>query len=267
MNYKPSNRLLEMSTPCPPIIPSKPDSMIGITLGNSAVSSVPIYGAQGSGCNQLPTDYRSITSISSTISADQRDSTGQLIGDAIKGVISKLSICQTISQNSAEVQACTAKDSIFINGVSGEYNYYYTLYSYAITTLINALPATYSPPSPWTSQEDVIAAYQTAAVNLNRILNDITLIIQTIAQTRQTMNIPQITQQIGVLNQTLSSNSAALVNQYAILSKNNQNNMLLMKEMEQYSRQKAKYNDNLLMLYSFLNITALGLLFYIYRAS
>jgi len=104
-------------------------------------------------------------------------------------------------------------------------------------------------------------------MNLNRILNDITLLIASIAQSRQQTNIPQITQQIGSLNQTLSSNSAALINQYAILSQSNQNNMLLMKEMEQYSRQKAKYNDNLLMLYSFLNITALGLLFYIYRAS
>lgn len=258
-----------MSTSCPPVIPSKPDSLIGVTLGNSVASAIPVYGTQGSGCNQLPANYSTITGITTTISANQRDSTGQLTNEAITSIISKLLICQpsSIGSDSASIQACTAKDATFISGVSGEYSYYYTLYSYAITTLINALPTTYSPPSPWANQQDVITAYQTAAMNLNRILNDITLLIAAIAQSRQQTNIPQITQQIGSLNQTLSSNSAALINQYAILSQSNQNNMLLMKEMEQYSRQKAKYNDNLLMLYSFLNITALGLLFYIYRAS
>jgi hypothetical protein len=40
----------------------------------------------------------------------------------------------------------------------------------------------------------------------------------------------------------------------------------LYKEMERYSRQKANYTNNLLSLYSFLNLTALGMLFYIYRS-
>jgi len=43
-------------------------------------------------------------------------------------------------------------------------------------------------------------------------------------------------------------------------------NETLYKEMEKYSRQKAAYTNNLLGLYSFLNITALGLLIYIYKA-
>jgi hypothetical protein len=44
------------------------------------------------------------------------------------------------------------------------------------------------------------------------------------------------------------------------------NHMVLQKEMEAYSRQKAQYHNNMLALYSFLNITALGLLFYVYRS-
>jgi len=57
-----------------------------------------------------------------------------------------------------------------------------------------------------------------------------------------------------------------LMAQRELLSSKNQSQMLLMKEMEAYSRHKSKYNNNLLMLYGFLNITALGLLFYVYRS-
>jgi hypothetical protein len=37
--------------------------------------------------------------------------------------------------------------------------------------------------------------------------------------------------------------------------------------MVKYSEEKARYTDNLLKLYSFLNVVALGLLVYVYRAS
>ena len=39
------------------------------------------------------------------------------------------------------------------------------------------------------------------------------------------------------------------------------------KQMVKYTEEKAKYTDNLLSLYSFLNIVALGLLVYVYKAA
>ena len=39
------------------------------------------------------------------------------------------------------------------------------------------------------------------------------------------------------------------------------------KQMVKYTEEKAKYSDNLLNLYSFLNIVALGLLVYVYKAA
>ena len=39
------------------------------------------------------------------------------------------------------------------------------------------------------------------------------------------------------------------------------------KEMVSYTEEKAQYTDNLLKVYSFLNIIAVGLLLYIYKAA
>jgi hypothetical protein len=37
--------------------------------------------------------------------------------------------------------------------------------------------------------------------------------------------------------------------------------------MVKYSEEKARYSDNLLKMYSFLNVVALGLLIYVYKAA
>ena len=41
----------------------------------------------------------------------------------------------------------------------------------------------------------------------------------------------------------------------------------LNKQMVKFTEQKAKYSNNLLGLYSFLNVVALGLLVYVYKSS
>jgi uncharacterized membrane protein len=41
----------------------------------------------------------------------------------------------------------------------------------------------------------------------------------------------------------------------------------LNKQMVKFTEQKGKYSDNLLGLYSFLNIVALGLLIYVYKSA
>ena len=47
----------------------------------------------------------------------------------------------------------------------------------------------------------------------------------------------------------------------------NQATTELNKQMVKFTEQKAKYSDNLLGLYSFLNIVALGLLIYVYKSA
>ena len=49
--------------------------------------------------------------------------------------------------------------------------------------------------------------------------------------------------------------------------KSSHNATSISKAMVRYTEEKARYTDNLLKMYSFLNVVALGLLIYIYRAA
>ena len=49
--------------------------------------------------------------------------------------------------------------------------------------------------------------------------------------------------------------------------RSNQASSNIQKEMVKYTEEKARYNDNLLKVYSFLNIVALGVLLYVYKAA
>ena len=99
------------------------------------------------------------------------------------------------------------------------------------------------------------------------MVNDIIYIMDQVAQKRTTLDIPALTTKLNLLDQSLTASSASLQAQRDKLTTMGQDKMILMKDMETYSRQKAKYHNNMLMLYSFLNITALGLLFYVYRST
>jgi hypothetical protein len=99
------------------------------------------------------------------------------------------------------------------------------------------------------------------------MVNDIIYIMDQVAQKRINMDVPALTSKLNLIDQSLTSTSNALQAQRDKLTTMGQDKMVLMKDMETYSRQKAKYHNNMLMVYSFLNITALGLLFYVYRST
>ena len=69
---------------------------------------------------------------------------------------------------------------------------------------------------------------------------------------------------INSLNDELLTKSKSLTKQNKIL-KSGQADAELYKEMVKYTREKTNYTNNMLMIYSFLNITALGLLFFAYQ--
>ena len=99
------------------------------------------------------------------------------------------------------------------------------------------------------------------------MVNDIIYIIDQVARKRTTLDVPTLTTKLNLLDQSLTVTSGALQTQRDKLTTMGQDKMILMKDMETYSRHKAKYHNNMLMLYSFLNITAVGLLFYVYRST
>jgi hypothetical protein len=159
---------------------------------------------------------------------------------------------------------------MFIAGVAIEFNYYYQLYIYAIQNMTAAIQCPTSPVTPYgsfTNSADAVIQYTNAAIVLNTMVNDIIYIMDQVAQKRINMDVPALTSKLNLIDQSLTSTSNALQAQRDKLTTMGQDKMVLMKDMETYSRQKAKYHNNMLMVYSFLNITALGLLFYVYRST
>jgi len=116
-----------------------------------------------------------------------------------------------------------------------------------------------------TTNQKAIQNYLKITQGLNRTLNDMTQLVSRITQQRQEDTKDQSTS-INSLNQELVSRGKQLSSQNDILQKE-QGAANLYKEMVKFTREKANYTNNMLALYSFLNITALGLLFYIYRSA
>jgi hypothetical protein len=243
------------------------DAMIGIIPGAAAVLNPSIVNFGDTTALCKPSTGGVVVSNLSANSS--RDTNGILTSTALTTIITNLQLCNDkLPQNTVQNQACIDKDALFTTNVKDEYTYYYALYSFTIKKLMDAL--TKQQSTAWTGtngQNNAINSYKAAAIKLNTRVNDITQIVDAVSKQQRTSNITSLTAKLNADDQNLQNQSATLMRQRELLSSDNQNNMVLMKEMEDYSRQKAKYHNNLLMLYSFLNITAIGLLFYVYRSA
>ena len=94
-------------------------------------------------------------------------------------------------------------------------------------------------------------------ISLSKIINDITAEFLKM----KTANEDAITK----FNEEIKTNQNKLIEQNNIIS-SNQSKVLLHKEMVKYTEEKNKYTDNLLKVYSVLNIVVLGLLVYVYKS-
>jgi len=186
------------------------------------------------------------------------------------GLISDLNICIRNKLPSefttASIDKCNLDDTVFIRGVQYEYAYYYARYLYAIQKLSAGLQCSEAKFGNY-DRKDAIKRYTEAAIILNMMVNDIIYTMDQISQARTNEDISTLTTTLNAADRGLAEQGMKLQKQRQLLMSSGQNKMLLHKEMETYSRQKASYHNNMLMLYSFLNITALGLLFYVYRST
>jgi hypothetical protein len=167
----------------------------------------------------------------------------------------------------ADLEVFLIKDTAFIEGAKAEYCYYNERYAWSITQLFGSLvgPNGQAYMTVTSAQQATINKYLQASVQLNQSLNDITQILKGVAASRIN-SAKSLGSDILKLNKELEDTEQGLAKQKEILTKGN-DTTLLYKEMEKYSKQKNNYTANMLMMYSFLNITALGLLFYVYRSA
>jgi hypothetical protein len=221
------------------------------------------------------TPYSGSNSIVAAIgnSSVSRDPNGLIPDSAIPGLVQSLTSRGIVpavppnTPNAAELEAFLTKNTAFIEGAKAEYCYYNERYAWSINQLFGSLvgPKGQAFLTVTSAQQATINKYLQASVQLNQTLNDITKIVKGVAK-RRVNDVKGLGDSINRLNAQLDRTEQGLAKQKEILTKG-KDTTVLYKEMEKYSKEKNKYTGNVLMLYSFLNITALGLLFYVYRSA
>jgi hypothetical protein len=148
----------------------------------------------------------------------------------------------------------------FLQSIREEFQFYNIRYHCALNKLFKLLSD--KPQSQ--SQSSNEKALQITVI-LNRRLNDLTQIINEITKYMLSSST-EMKQDISKFNDTIQQQKQKLENQNALIS-STEASVKIKKQMVKYTEEKARRTDNLLKLYSVLNIVALGLLVYIYKAA
>jgi hypothetical protein len=197
-------------------------------------------------------------------SASDRDGNGMLNQDAINTIINNLKSAGIIpSATTSNPDIFVKKQAELMKNVEAEYCFYDARYKYSLQRLLQLIQQGYQ-----TNTGDVqtaIQSYLTSTQTLNQRLNDLTQIINGVTQDMLSSS-SDLETQIRAFDKQINEQKKKLDAQNKIIS-SNQAVMKLNKEMVKYTEEKARYSDNLLKLYSVLNIVALGLLVYIYKAA
>jgi hypothetical protein len=196
--------------------------------------------------------------------ASDRDDKGKLLKTALSTILTSLKGRGIIpSAKSYTEDVFIEKQSAMIQNIQNEYCFYEARYKYALDKLFSAVKSGYMTNSPdiQKSIQSILSKTQT----LNLRLNDLTQIINTISEDMlNTSNSLQ--KEITEYNDKIQKQRSKLDYQNNIIS-SNEAATKIRKEMIKYTEERANYSDNLLKLYSFLNIITLGLLVYVYKAS
>jgi hypothetical protein len=197
-------------------------------------------------------------------SASDRDGSGMLNKMAIETIISSLKSSGIIPipiPNNTDLYMKKIDD--LLKNTQSEYCFYESRYKYSLERLLNAINQSYM-----NNTEDIqttIQKYLTSTQVLNKRLNDLTQIINEITD-NMLLSTSGLETQVQAFDKNMKNQQQKLLAQNKIIS-SNQSITELNKQMVKFTEEKAKYSNNLLGLYSFLNIIALGLLVYVYKSA
>lgn len=150
------------------------------------------------------------------------------------------------------------------DSIKVEYCFYEKRYKFSFNKLIENVSLD-STTSPDNNRKIRINTYLTLTQNLNRKLNSINKVIIRMTDEINKLN-NDLRSEVRTYNSDVLDKKKALEKQYEILS-SDQSLSILNKKMVDYTEEKGRYNNNLLTMYSFLNIVAFGLLIYVYRSA
>ena len=201
-----------------------------------------------------------------SIDASNRDSSGLLTDTYIKSFVASLKtsgripVLTTINENE---NVYRSKVNALLTLCRNEYNHYYTRYVSGLNVLFTAIRDQYAANS--LENKTRVDNSNARLLKLNTKLNDLIQIMQAISndmlETSSAMEA-----ELTSFQANMADKKQKLQTQTDII-KSSQNGAKFSKEMIKYTEENARYTDNLLKMYSFLNVVALGLLIYIYRAA
>jgi hypothetical protein len=197
-----------------------------------------------------------------------RESNGLLKADVLKTTVTSMTAAGKIpkpppvSSASGDIELYMKKNRQFIENLKLEYCFYDSRYKYALNQLFSKLKAGYSQTD--LTNQSLIQTYLQASVALNMKLNDLSQIMNEITKQRLEQTQGQ-NSEINTINQALDERSKKLSEQYKVLS-SQQATAILYKDMVKYSKERADSTNNMLQLYSFMNIVMVGVLVYLYRS-
>jgi hypothetical protein len=167
------------------------------------------------------------------------------------------------------VYAYLSADEAALAAMKTEFCYYNARYRYAVTQFLQYATAA-APPAQGSSSaapannptaDDWLTALRTLARRMIDMLSIMTYITQ-----RRMTEYGEAGPEVAKRNADLIMRLNALKDQKAGLDKPTAE-VDVSERMMAYTKEKARANRNLIALYSFLNLVALGMLFYVYRAT
>lgn len=161
------------------------------------------------------------------------------------------------------IQQYQSTETTTMQQIKDEFCFYYVRYKYALQDLFTTLTNLSTAGAVTTLQQGDLQTKLNTAIKFNDNLNDLIQITNYIAQQRSTEMREQ--------NLDINSMNSDIQSTFSVLQ--DHNNMLKQKDalaklrqrMAEFTQEKNLSASNLLSLYGFLNLVALGLLFYIYR--
>ena len=171
------------------------------------------------------------------------------------------SLTGTVNGNFDPVTDYVQKQKNFLADVNAEFCDYDAKYQFALDKFMDAI-VNGSNSSAQTSGD--VRKYLNYAHIYNRKLNDIIQIVQAINQEKYetSRNMDGDAQQ---LNRQLTERYAKIKSEMEFLNESASEEDIR-RRMVTYTQEKASATDNLLSLYTFLNVVALGVLIYVYKS-
>jgi hypothetical protein len=186
----------------------------------------------------------------------------------VYGLLNPSALSATITSFSQPAKG--TKDSkgvtapISVEDMISEYCFYHARYTYAIEKVVDSLRKE-SEPDALKSPPPRSAFYLKYAQYLHQQLMDFIQTVQEITKALQDAKKP-VEPAMAIFSNDLQTQQGKLEAQQKVI-RSNQAPAALYKQMVRYSEEKTRRSDQLLHLYTFLNVVALGLLVYVYKAA